>query len=432
MIKGSGIDIIEIDRIKKAIDRNINFINRIFTSREIEYINKKHNNINTIAGIFAAKEAVSKALGSGISGFKWTDIEIKHKPSSEPYVALYGRAKEIAENNKISNMHITISHSKDNAIAFAIAEENHSMLPKNDIDIEIKPGDFTIIDKEFVSSIIPERKKDSHKGNYGKLGIIGGSRGMTGAVALATIASLRSGSGLVYSIVPASLSTIIETLVVESITIPIDCENKGNFIQAGADEILEATSNLDCLVLGPGMGKDTERISLVKEILSISHKPIVLDADGINCIAEERETLTSRTYETIITPHPRELSRLLDINTEEIQLNRIKYCKQTAKIFKAITVLKGANTIIASPEGQVYINTTGNPGMATAGSGDVLSGIIGSFIGQGIRPLNAAIAGVFIHGLAGDMAAMEKGEYGLIAGDIVNKIPSAIKYIKGN
>lgn len=432
MIKGSGIDIIEIDRIKKAVDRNIKFINRIFTSNEIEYINKKHNNINTIAGLFAAKEAVSKALGSGISGFRWTDIEIRHKPSSEPYITLYGKAKEIAEKNKISKIHITISHSKDNAIAFAVAEEYNHVYNETDFHLDLKFNDFTVIDKDMVFNIVPERKKETHKGTYGRIGIIGGSRGMTGAVALATSASLRSGSGLVYSIVPASLSSIIETLVIESITIPVDCENKGHFTQTGIKNILEITTKLDCLVLGPGMGTDDERIRLVKEILSTTYRPIVLDADGINCICGGKEVLTSRLHETVITPHPGELARLLNLNTEEIQKNRVKYCIQTAKMFKVITVLKGSNTVIASPEGQVYINTTGNPGMATAGSGDVLSGMIGSFIGQGIEPLNAAIAGVFLHGLAGDMAEMERGEYGLIAGDIVNKIPSAIKYVKGH
>jgi len=156
---------------------------------------------------------------------------------------------------------------------------------------------------------------------------------------------------------------------------------------------------------------------------------VVLDGDGINCIVNNTEELAKRTYTTVITPHPGELSRLLNVSIEDIQNNRLKFAKLASNKFKVITVLKGDNTIVCNPEGAGYINTTGNPGMATAGSGDLLTGIIASFIGQGIEEFNAAVAGVFIHGLAGDLAANHKGQYGLIASDILEYLPYAIKKI---
>lgn len=432
MIKGSGIDIIEIDRIRKAINNNNRFMERIFSENELSYINSRNNNVNTIAGLFAAKEAVSKALGSGISGFKWTDIEVFSEKSGKPSIRLFGMAKELAEKEDISNIHISISHSKDNAVAFAIAEKGIDELKKLNAHILYTKEDYSFIDKDMVASIIPERKKNTHKGTYGKVGIVGGSKGMTGAVALALKACLRSGSGLVYSIVPEPLDNILESLVLESVTYPISCNNEGHFNKYSIDEIKDFVDKLDTIVLGPGMGVDKERIELVKDILLHSHKPIVLDADGINCISKSKEVLKQRRQATVISPHPGELSRLLDVNIKEIQSDRIKYCSYAAKRFNSITVLKGSNTVIASPDGDIFVNSTGNPGMATAGSGDVLSGIIGSLIGQKIQPLEATIAGVFLHGLAGDLGAKDKGEYGLIAGDIIENLPYAIKLVKSS
>lgn len=433
MIKGTGIDIIEIDRIRSAINNNKRFMDRIFTRNEINHIESKNNSMNTIAGLFAAKEAVSKALGSGISGFKWTDIEIYSESSGKPSVRLLGKAKELAHTIDISNIHISISHSKENAVALAIAateEEEDKYVQEGTHNVSYKYGDYSIIDKEMVDKIIPKRERDAHKGTYGRVGIIGGSKGMTGAVILATKSCLRSGSGLVYSMVPESISHIIELSVTESISIPIKDGDNGHFNARSIESLKEATNKMDCLVLGPGMGVDKERVELIKNILRYTDKPIVLDADGINCVSKDKDALLLRKYPIVITPHPAELARLLERSVEEIQSNRIEYCRYTSKTYNAVTVLKGSNTVISSPNGDIFINTTGNPGMATAGSGDVLSGMIGSLIGQKIEPLNATIAAVFLHGLSGDIGAKEKGEYGLIAGDIVENIPYAIKYVK--
>lgn len=425
MIKGNGIDIIEIDRIEKAI-KNEKFIERIFCKEERDYLLKRNMNIRTVAGMFAGKEAVSKALGQGIRNYKWTDIKILHDSLGKPFVVLSGNAEDIAENLGIENIYISISHCDTYAVAFAIAEGKSEY--KDIIRLEeVAKNKLVAIDKNMVLSIIPKRKANSHKGTYGRVGVLAGSLGMTGAAYLTSTACLRSGSGLVYSIIPKSLNKILEIKTTEVITIPVEDDDKGHFCIEELEYILKSIEKVDVLALGPGLGIDSERIELVKQILLNYERTIVLDADGINCLVNSTEVFKQRRGKTIITPHPGELSRLLGISIEEIESDRVRYAQITSKKFGVITVLKGANTVISCEEGKVYINPTGNPGMATAGSGDVLTGIITSFIGQGIECLDAAVAGVYVHGLAGDLAKYDKGEYGLIATDILEYIPYAIK-----
>ncbi|KPU26689.1 carbohydrate kinase-like protein [Caloranaerobacter sp. TR13] len=425
MIKGNGIDIIEIDRIEKAI-KNEKFIERIFCEEERDYFIKRNMNIKTIAGMFAGKEAVSKALGQGIRNYKWTDIKVLHDSLGKPFIVLSGNAENIARKLGIENIQLSISHCDTYAVAFAVAEGKREYKDIIKIEEEVKNKVMTI-DKARVSRIIPRRKAYSHKGTYGRVGILAGSLGMTGAAYLTSTACLRSGSGLVYLFTPKSLNKILEIKTTEVITIPVEDNGKGHFCIEGLEYILKTIENMDVLAIGPGLGVDFERTELVKQVLLNYKKTIVLDADGINCLANSTEVFKQRKGKTIITPHPGELSRLLDISIKEIESDRVKYAQLTSEKFGVITVLKGANTVISSEEGKIYINTTGNPGMATAGSGDVLTGIITSFIGQGIECLAATVAGVYVHGLAGDLAKYEKGEYGLIATDVLEHIPYSIK-----
>ncbi|KNF09186.1 bifunctional NAD(P)H-hydrate repair enzyme Nnr [Gottschalkia purinilytica] len=434
MIKGIGIDIIEVDRVKKAFNRNKDFLKRIFTFSEIEYIQSRNNNINTIAGLFSAKEAVSKALGTGIRDFKWTDIEIYHDELGKPMVDLKDNAKKIAEAKGEYNLVLSISHDKTNAISVAIFEEDkrhYRQVSKINEDIMYLGNSLDslkIIDKKLVENMIPKRKKESHKGTYGRVGIIGGSKGMSGSAYLSCKSALRSGSGLVYAIVPETISDIISIKSTETIVIPINDSGKGHFTDNSIDEVISQIRDMDVIAIGSGIGVDSYRIELVRKVLRSTDIPVVIDADGINCISKERDILKNRKGVTIITPHPGELSRLLDVSISDIQTNRIKYSKLASKEYNVITVLKGNNTIVCDSH-NVYINTTGNPGMATAGSGDVLTGIIASFLGQKFDPIKSSILAVYIHGLSGDISALQKGEYGTIATDILENIPYAIKEI---
>ncbi len=278
-----------------------------------------------------------------------------------------------------------------------------------------------------MKSILPKRKDNSHKGTYGRVGIIAGSRGMTGAPYLSSQAALRVGAGLVYTIVPKFIEDIMCIKLTEAIIKPIEDMGRGNFISKSVVEIMEAIEGLDALALGPGYGVDIDRIYLVERIIKSCKIPMVIDADGINCISHNPDILADNKKDIIITPHPGEMARILGKNTGEIQEKREYYAKYISQKYNIYVVLKGNKTIVTSPEGDIYVNKTGNPGMATAGSGDVLTGMIVGFLGQGLKPFEAAKLGVYLHGLAGDLACKDKGEYSLIASDILEKISESMK-----
>lgn len=415
MIIGIGIDIIEVSRIEKAVKKNKRFLEKIFSQKEIEYIKRRSYNSFTIAGLFASKESVSKALGTGIRGFSWTDIEIDHDSLGKPVVELKGNAKKIARGKDINNISISISHIKDQALSISIAEDDISEIKENN--------------KNFneLENILVNREKNSHKGTYGKVGVIAGSKGMTGAPFLSSSSALRTGSGLVYTIVPECISKVMEIKSIEAI-VKSFTDNGEGFSRSSIKEIIDYSKKLDVIALGPGLGVDEDRIELVSEILRSVNRPVVLDADAINCVCKNKEILVNRKQTTILTPHLGEFSRLIDVDIERIASRREEYSMNFAKEYGVTLVLKGSSTIVCDGY-ELYVNSTGNPGMATAGSGDVLTGVIASLIGQGIADFKAAKLGVYLHGLAGDIVKEEKGEHGIIASDIVNAIPFAIKRI---
>jgi NAD(P)H-hydrate epimerase len=282
------------------------------------------------------------------------------------------------------------------------------------------------IDEGHVSGIIPKRLRESSKGNYGRVLIVSGSTGMTGSGCLSAKAALRTGAGLVYLGVPAALSNIYGTQLVEPIVIPFEDKGKGYFSKESGKDIIKELEKMNAAAIGPGISCRQDIVELVNEILINARIPLVLDADALNAVAKDVAILKKSKVPLIVTPHPGEMSRLIGTSIEDIQKDRIKHARDFSDEYNVITVLKGSKTIIATPHGRVYINPTGNPGMSTAGTGDVLTGIIAGFIGQGFLPEDAAVAGVFLHGLAGDSAAQKKGEYGLIAGDLVEELPYAI------
>lgn len=411
----TGVDIVNVNRINKIlIEKKDSFYNKIFTENEKKYISKGGDKATTVGGIFAAKEATSKVLGTGISTVGWKDIEILHDERGKPYINLVGNGKLRMDELGIENMDLSISHEEEYAIAFVVAYSNY---PNINIDDSIK-------------RLLPKRKEESHKGTYGKVGIIAGSKGMTGAAYLASQSALRTGSGLVYTIIPQAIEIIMSIKLTEAIIKPVR-DNNGYLSKDSLDDILNEIEEMDAIAIGPGIGVDKEKMHIIEKILKTYPNPIVIDADGINSISFDLNILNNHISPIIITPHPKELARLLSKSTREVQENRIYYSKYISSKYNIIVVLKGFNTIVALPTGDIYINETGNPGMATAGSGDILTGIIASFIGQGIKPEDAAKLGVFCHGLAGDLASYEKGEYGVIATDILENIPYSIKKILG-
>lgn len=272
---------------------------------------------------------------------------------------------------------------------------------------------------------IPERSKSSHKGDYGRIFIIAGSQGMTGAAFLSAEGALLTGSGLITAGIPESLNCIMEIKLTEVMTLPLPETKNISLSLKAKPQILEFSEKCDAVAIGPGIGTDDETQKLVRELLEEIEKPIVLDADGINALIGNLEIIKNRRNETVITPHPGEMARLTGTNIGEVQSKRKCVAKNAAELTGAVVCLKGHGTVVADPSGKVYVNETGNSGMATGGTGDILTGMIASLVGQKVDARSAAIASVYLHGLAGDIAAEKKGQFSMRATDILNNIPEA-------
>jgi hydroxyethylthiazole kinase-like uncharacterized protein yjeF len=317
-----------------------------------------------------------------------------------------------------------------------------------------------LLRKNDVTTLIPERRKYSHKGDYGHVLIVAGSRGKTGAALMAARACLRSGAGLVTIGVPESLSGIFQSRVTEEMTLILPDKGDGTLAGRASNLILDfLNESADLLAIGPGIGISAETKKLMKILIKNSSTPMVIDADGINSIKGERDVFLKAKAPIILTPHPGEMSRLLNpltplgnpplppfrkggragfekggitVTIQDIEKDRINTAIFFAKETGTYIVLKGVPTIVATPEGRAFINSTGNPGMATGGTGDVLTGMISGFLSQGVNPLQASILGVYMHGLAGDLAASEKGQHPMLATDIIDKISAAFYSLKYN
>ena len=274
---------------------------------------------------------------------------------------------------------------------------------------------------EKVLNILPDRDPFAHKGKFGKILLLCGSEGFTGAAALAAMGALRSGAGLVFLGVPRSIYTIAAVKLTEAIVFPLPDED-GKLSREALPEILDRLPKMDAVLLGPGLGQSQGVSEIVKAVLVRADCPVVLDADGINVMAKHINILRGRQAPTILTPHDGEFTRLGGI----IGDNRVAAAEQMARDLGIIMLLKGHRTTITDGS-TTYINQTGNPGMAVGGSGDVLAGIIISLLGQGIAPLEAAACGAWLHGAAGDICAAELGQYGMLPTDMLNVLPRLLK-----
>ncbi|MGB5105713.1 MAG: NAD(P)H-hydrate dehydratase [Candidatus Zixiibacteriota bacterium] len=282
-----------------------------------------------------------------------------------------------------------------------------------------------------VRSTIPDREATAHKGDAGKLFLVAGSEGLTGAVTLAAQAAVKSGCGLVTVGCPKGLNDILEIKLTEAMTKPLPELGKRRCLSVRAlGDILLNIRASDAACLGPGVGRNHETIELFRRLIANLETPAILDADGLFPFSGKPELLKECKAEMALTPHAGEFSRLSGLSIETINQDRIGSALEFAKATNKVILLKGAPTIVASPDGTVYVNPTGNPGMATGGSGDVLSGLIGSLMASGVSAYGAAVCGAFVHGLAGDMAQQAVGTLGMSAGDIVNHLPKALKLLK--
>lgn len=286
----------------------------------------------------------------------------------------------------------------------------------------------TLMTSREVRTFLPERRPSSHKGTFGHAGIIAGSVGKTGAAAMAARAALRIGAGLVTVAVPAGVNDILEAKLLEVMTVPMPETKARTFARAALDRLVAFMAARTAVAIGPGLSTHPETVELVQALTKQLDRPAVLDADALNALTGRTALLASCKTPPIITPHPGEMARLeADATSQTVNSDRIGTASRFARERGLFVVLKGARTVVARPDGAVAICPTGNPGMATAGTGDVLTGMMVGLLAQGVPSWEAACAATYLHGAAGDLAAARKGQAGLIAGDVIEEIPYALQ-----
>nr|NJM01286.1 NAD(P)H-hydrate dehydratase [Desulfobacula sp.] len=323
---------------------------------------------------------------------------------------------------------------------FAFAKAGHILYPGNlhtgelsIIDIGIpnfiareKNIQLSLIERAEIAALFPSREFNSHKGSFGHLLVIAGSTGKTGAAALCANAAMRCGTGLVTLGAAQSLSPVLEGLVLEPMTHALPEKEKGFLSENCLADILSLLNGKQALALGPGLGTREDTATLVRQLVEQSPVPLVLDADAVNCLADDPNILKRKTVPAILTPHPGEMARLCRLSTHDVQADRLGLARKFASTWEVILILKGAQTVIAMPDGRAFINPTGNPGMASGGMGDVLTGMVAGFLAQGFSPETASLAGVYLHGLCADVLSKQKGAFGFLAQDMVQSIPETI------
>lgn len=285
-----------------------------------------------------------------------------------------------------------------------------------------------LITKETVANSLPFRRASAHKGTFGHTGIVAGSVGKTGAAALAAQAALRVGTGLVTVAAPTSINDVLEAKLLEVMTFPLPETKARTLARSGLDRLVTFMQSQTAIAIGPGLSTHPETVELVQSLMKLIDRPTVLDADALNALAGRASLLTECKTLPIITPHPGEMARLEPgATSQSVNADRFGTARRFARERGAIVVLKGARTVIARPDGLLAISPTGNPGMATAGTGDVLTGMVAGLLAQGLPAWEAACSATYLHGLAGDLAANKLGEAGMLAGDLLAHIPDAIQ-----
>ncbi len=416
-----GIDIAEIKRFENLSDA---FLEKNFTAEELSHIRGKKT-AERAAASFASKEAFSKALGTGVRGFALADISVLRNELGKPYFEFAPNIKRLLSDIGAVNVELSISHDGGVAAATVIIEQDGRYAAASRLAEKTNVNDSSIITYGAVKASIRPRDTKTHKGDYGRLFILAGSKGLTGAAIMASKGALRSGGGLITLGCAESLNGIFEASLHEVMTMPLP-DNGVSLTREGIDLIIEKAQKSDAVVFGCGLSDTKDIYYILKRLLREVTAPIVIDADGLNALSRNINILKTSHSQVVLTPHVGEFARLSGYGVESILAEREKMASELAREYGVCVVLKSDKTVVADKFGNVRTNILGNPGMATGGSGDVLAGVIGSFMGQGID--DAVASAVYIHSLAGDMAAEKNGEYGMIPTDIIESLPNAIDF----
>lgn len=290
--------------------------------------------------------------------------------------------------------------------------------------------DTFLLEAADVAPHFPPRPRDGHKGDYGHLLLVAGSVGKTGAAALAARAAMRAGAGLVTVATASRAQPAVAALLLEAMSEPLPETPAGSLALKARERLGDLLERRDALALGPGLGLDEDTQALARALVFASDRPSAVDADALTALAGHLERLPSAPAARCLTPHPGEMARMLGVSVADVQRDRIRTVRQFATAWGVHVVLKGATSVIGTPEGTVLLNPTGNPGMASGGTGDVLTGVLGAFLARGLAPADALAAAVYLHGLAGDIAAARQGQESLIAGDVIDALPAAFATLR--
>lgn len=406
-----GVDAVSVDRIALAVKRSgQGFLDKVYTPAELAYC---RGNDERLAGRWAAKEAVIKCFdGTGIC-FPRRRIEVLPGPNGAPRTRLLG-------DDRGAQVEVSITHHSRLAVATA-----HLEMPEATAHLLHAPE----------AVLIPARPQDAHKGTFGTAVVLAGSLGLTGAAYLSATAAARTGAGLVKLLVADTIYPILATKCTEVMATPVPEVAPGAVGHAAYGSILGQLAAAEVGIIGPGLGRDSSTWRLVVDLAQHAKCPLVIDADGLNALAESTRIKgklgNERLGKTrVLTPHPGELGRLVGKTADAINADRTAAARKAAKDWGAIVVLKGAHTVVAHPDGRTSEDPHAVPALATGGTGDVLSGIIGGLIAQGSEPFAAAVTGVYIHAAAGRRISERIGDSGLLASDLLPEIPLVMNVLR--
>ena len=401
-----GVDAVSVDRIALAVKRSgPGFLRKVYTPAEVAYC---AGNPERLAGRWAAKEAVIKCFdGTGIC-FPRRRIEVLPGASGAPRVRLLG-------NDRGARVEVSITHHSALAVATA-----HLEMP--DIVDSLLPAPEAVV--------LPERPRDAHKGTFGTVVVLAGSLGFTGAAYLASTAAARTGAGLVRLLIADTIYPILAAKCTEVMATPVQEVAPGAVGHAAYDTVLRHLATAEAGVIGPGLGRDRSTWRLVLDLVQHVTCPLVLDADALNALGGAPRSKAKLGKNRVLTPHPGEMARLTGKTIEAIGADRVGTARKAAKEWGAVVVLKGARTVVAHPDGRSSEDPHEVPALATGGTGDVLSGMIGGLIAQGSQPYEAAVTGVYIHAAAGRRLSQRLGESGLLASDLLLEIPLVMNVLR--
>lgn len=390
--------------------------------------------------LIRAGVAVDAIFGTGFRGMpedEWATAIAELNAAPVPVVAVDipsgvdGTSGAVAGDAVAADLTVTFGAAKTGALLLPGAEWAGAVRV---VDIgfpdDLIHTDLWLTEPSDVAAVLPERDADTHKRASGVLLIVAGSRGMTGAPRLIAEAAGRVGAGLVVVAVPTSILPIVQAGLTETVFVGLPYTADGTVAAAAVDQLVERLGDADALAIGPGMTTHPETAGAVRALVARSPVPVVLDADGLNAFTGDAPALAGRASEAVLTPHVGEFGRLTGVKPRDLDADRVGHVRRLAEDARAVALLKGSRTLIAEPGGHARLNVTGSPVLATAGSGDVLTGTIGGLLARGLGALDAASAGAYLHGLAGTLAGRTLGE-GTLAGDVAAHLPAAVATVEG-